>query len=123
MVCIVSGGNIDAARLSAILAGRVPTEDDLADGPAQARCRGAGVCDAGSAGTSSEVEETISRLSCVQIDSITAVERSHRIVLGSRVGDYPRQTVSRLLGEGRVFEFWAHQACLIPVEDWPLYRR
>jgi uncharacterized protein YcaQ len=21
-----------------------------------------------------------------------------------------------------VFEFWAHQACLIPVEDWPLYR-
>jgi uncharacterized protein len=58
----------------------------------------------------------------VQLDSITAVERSHRIVLGSRVGDYPRQTVSRLLGEGRVFEFWAHQACLIPVEDWPLYR-
>jgi uncharacterized protein len=61
-------------------------------------------------------------LACVQIDSITAVERSHRIVLGSRVGDYPRQTVSRLLGEGRVFEFWAHQACLIPAEDWPLYR-
>jgi uncharacterized protein len=73
-------------------------------------------------GTAREVEETIRRLSCVQLDSITAVERSHRIVLGSRVGDYPRQTVSRLLAEGRVFEFWAHQACLIPVEDYPLYR-
>jgi uncharacterized protein len=73
-------------------------------------------------GTPPEVEETIRRLSCVQIDSITAVERSHRIVLGSRIGDYPRQTVSRLLAEGRVFEFWAHQACLLPVEDWPLYR-
>jgi len=43
-------------------------------------------------------------------------------VLGSRVGAYPRQTVSRLLADGRVFEFWAHLACLIPVEDWPLYR-
>jgi uncharacterized protein YcaQ len=73
-------------------------------------------------GTAREVEETIRRLSCVQLDSITAVERSHRVVLGSRVGDYPRQTVSRLLAEGRVFEYWAHQACLIPVEDLPLYR-
>ncbi len=73
-------------------------------------------------GSDKEVEETIRALSSVQLDSITAVERSHRIVLGSRVGAYPRQTVSRLLAGGRVFEFWAHLACLIPVEDWPLYR-
>jgi uncharacterized protein YcaQ len=69
-----------------------------------------------------EVEQTIRRLSCVQLDSITAVERSHRITLGSRVGAYPRETVSRLLSEGRIFEYWAHEACLIPVEDWPLFR-
>ena len=31
-------------------------------------------------------------------------------------------TVSRLLGEGRVFEYWAHEACLLPVEDFPLFR-
>ncbi|MCI0636002.1 MAG: winged helix DNA-binding domain-containing protein, partial [Actinobacteria bacterium] len=74
------------------------------------------------AGTRAEVEETIRALSCVQLDSITAVERSHRITLGSRVGAYPRETVSRLLGEGRVFEYWAHEACLIPVEEWPLFR-
>jgi hypothetical protein len=76
----------------------------------------------GRAGTRREVEETIRRLSCVQLDSITAVERSHRIALGSRVGAYPRETVSRLLSEGRVFEYWAHEACVIPVEDWPLFR-
>ena len=35
---------------------------------------------------------------------------------------YPRETVSRLLGEGRIFEYWAHEACLIPVEEWPLFR-
>ncbi len=73
-------------------------------------------------GTTREVEETIRALSCVQLDSISAVERSHRIAIGSRVGAYPRQTVSRLLGEGRVFEYWAHEACLLPVEDWPLFR-
>jgi uncharacterized protein len=81
-----------------------------------------GYASRGRTGTPREVEDTIRRLSCVQIDSITAVERSHRIVLGSRVGDYPRQTVSKLLNEGRVFEYWAHQACLIAVEDYPLYR-
>jgi len=74
------------------------------------------------AGSRREVEDTIRRLSCLQLDSITAVERSHRIALGSRVGEYPRQTVSRLLGEGRIFEYWAHEACLIPIEEWPLFR-
>lgn len=73
-------------------------------------------------GTGREVEETIRALSCVQLDSISAVERSHRIVLGSRVGAYSRETVSRLLAKGRVFEYWAHEACLLPVEDWPLFR-
>jgi hypothetical protein len=74
------------------------------------------------AGRRRDVEEAIRRLSCVQLDSITAVERSHRITLGSRVGAYPRETVSRLLGEGRIFEYWAHEACLLPVEEWPLFR-
>jgi hypothetical protein len=73
-------------------------------------------------GTRAEVEDAIRALSCVQLDSITAVERSHRIALGSRVGAYPRETVSRLLGKGRIFEYWAHEACLIPVEEWPLFR-
>src|SRR4029453_770387 len=73
-------------------------------------------------GTRREVEDAIRALSCVQLDSITAVERSHRIALGSRVGTYPRATVSRLLGGGRIFEYWAHEAGLIPVEEWPLFR-
>ncbi len=71
---------------------------------------------------SADVEAGIRRLSCVQLDSISTVERSHRIVLGSRVGVYPERTVSRLLKEGRVFEYWAHEACLLPVQDFPLFR-
>jgi len=68
-----------------------------------------------------EVEDTIRRLSCVQLDSISAVERSHRIVLASRAGIYKQGVVSRLLEEGRIFEYWAHEACLLPVDDWPLF--
>jgi uncharacterized protein len=73
-------------------------------------------------GTAADVEAAIRRLSCVQLDSISTVERSHRIALGGRVGDYPRESISRLLARGRLIEYWAHEACLLPVEDWPLFR-
>jgi uncharacterized protein YcaQ len=68
-----------------------------------------------------EVERAIERLSCVQLDSISTVERSHRITLASRVGIYPQGAVSSLLDRGRIFEYWAHEACLLPVDDWPLF--
>ena len=71
----------------------------------------------------SSVEAAIRRLSCVQLDSISTVERSHRIALTSRIGNYPRESVSHLLGQGRIFEYWAHEACLLPIESWPLFRR
>ena len=73
--------------------------------------------------TVASVDAAIRALSCVQLDSISTVERSHRIALASRVGDYPRDAVSRLLARGRIFEYWAHEACLLPIESWPLFRR
>ncbi|MBI3928737.1 MAG: YcaQ family DNA glycosylase [Armatimonadetes bacterium] len=69
----------------------------------------------------SEVADTVRRLSCVQLDSISAVARSHRLVLLSRAGAYPTGTASSLLGS-HLFEYWAHEACLVPVEDYPLFR-
>ena len=68
-----------------------------------------------------DVEETIRQLSCVQLDSISTVDRSHRIAISSRCGAFETGTVSKLLRSGRVFEYWAHEACLLPVEDWPLF--
>ena len=50
-------------------------------------------------GSAAEVEAAIRRLSCVQLDSISAVERSHRIALASRVGAYKPGIVPRLLGQ------------------------
>ena len=69
-----------------------------------------------------EVCAAVDRLACVQLDSISAVARSHRLTLLSRVGTYPPGTVSALLAAGRLFEFWAHEACLLPIEMWPLMR-
>ena len=68
-----------------------------------------------------DVEAAIRRAMCIQLDTVTAVERSHRIAISSRVGLYPRDTVSSLLGQGRIIEGWAHALCLVPAEDWPLY--
>ena len=73
-------------------------------------------------GTAAELLATVQRLACVQLDSISTVERSHRIALGARIGAYPEQAVSKLMREGRIFEYWAHEACLVPIEDFPMHR-
>jgi uncharacterized protein len=68
-----------------------------------------------------DVDAAIRRAMCIQLDTVTAVERSHRIAISSRAGPYPRDTVSALMREGRIIEGWAHALCLLPAEDWPLY--
>ena len=70
-----------------------------------------------------EVEQAIRRLSAVQLDSISAVDRAHRLTLSSRVGTYSEAELQGLLTSGRVFEYWAHEACLLPIELWPHCRR
>jgi uncharacterized protein YcaQ len=74
-------------------------------------------------GRSADVAAAIKRLGCVQLDSISTVDRAHRLTLTSRVGAFPRGTVSQLLTAGRIFEYWAHEACLVPIEDYPLFKR
>ena len=70
-----------------------------------------------------DVAREIRRLSAVQLDSISTVDRAHRLTLTSRLGRYPPGAVSQLLGEGRIFEYWAHEACLLPIDDYPLFKR
>src|SRR5689334_22098392 len=71
----------------------------------------------------SDIAASVQRLGCVQLDSIATVERSHLLVLGSRIGAIQSGSISRLLAAGRLFEYWAHEACLMAVADWPLMRR
>src|SRR3954452_18704254 len=69
-----------------------------------------------------DVEATIRRLAAVQLDSISTVDRAHRLTITARVGAYPQDTVPQLLRDGRVFEYWAHEASLLPIELWPHFR-
>ena len=70
-----------------------------------------------------DVESAIRRLTAVQLDSISTVDRAHRLTISSRVGAFDDAIVPRLLGSGRVFEYWAHEASLLPIELWPSFRR
>jgi uncharacterized protein YcaQ len=47
--------------------------------------------------TEDEVEGAVQRLSAVQIDALGVVERSQRVVIGSRVGEFPHGAISSLL--------------------------
>jgi hypothetical protein len=59
----------------------------------------------------------------LQIDTIHVVARSPYFVLFSRLGDYNAKWLDELLVEKALFEQWAHAACYIPMEDFPLSRR
>src|SRR2546430_52849 len=68
-------------------------------------------------------EDAIGRLGAVQLASISAVDGAPRLTLSSRIGAYPETELQELLTSGRVFEYWAHEACLLPIELWPHFRR
>ncbi|HEX8843657.1 MAG TPA: crosslink repair DNA glycosylase YcaQ family protein [Pyrinomonadaceae bacterium] len=69
-----------------------------------------------------DVLGAIQRMCALQIDTIHVVARSPYLVLWSRLGDYEPRWLDELLAEGKLFEYWSHEACFLPVEDYPLYR-
>ncbi|QIN84678.1 hypothetical protein GBA63_20005 [Rubrobacter tropicus] len=70
-----------------------------------------------------DVLGAIRRMGVLQIDSISVVARSPYLVLWSRLGSYEPIWLDELLAEGKLFEYWSHAACFVPVEDYGLYRR
>jgi uncharacterized protein YcaQ len=72
--------------------------------------------------TKDDVLAAIRRMGVLQIDTISVVARSPYLVLWSRLGDYDPAWLEQLLAEGKLFEYWAHEACFIPTEDYGLYR-
>ena len=68
----------------------------------------------------------IERLALHQIDSVNVLVRAHYMPLFSRLGAYPREALD-LIAWGpkstrRLFEYWAHEASLLPLDVQPLLR-
>ena len=74
------------------------------------------------------VQKVIEKNRLLQIDSVSVLVRAHYAPVFSRVGKYDRAVIDTAAWTDttrrprKLVEYWAHEAALIPVEDWPLMR-
>ena len=62
-------------------------------------------------------------LGFVQIDSVNTLARAHDLILWSRAGRYRPQALENLVAHDRAgFEHWTHDAAVIPMEFFPMWR-
>lgn len=66
----------------------------------------------------------MAKINVLQMDSVSVVVRAHYAPVFSRLGPYDRTVLDRAAwSSGRLLvEYWAHEAALMTVEDWPLMR-
>ncbi len=71
------------------------------------------------------IRPTIERMGLLQIDSVNVLVRSHYLPVFSRIGPYNRRTFDERAFHPRrreLFEYWGHEASLLPFALHPLLR-
>jgi uncharacterized protein YcaQ len=69
-----------------------------------------------------EVRGVVERVAIIQVDAVNVVCRSQELALWARLGRHARDALPTLCQRGVLFEYWAHEASLLPVELQPLLR-
>jgi uncharacterized protein len=76
--------------------------------------------------TSRDLLRILDRLSLYQIDSVSVVTRAHYLPAFSRLGPYDQALLDELAwgksSKRRLFEYWGHEASLLPLNLYPLMR-
>ncbi|MFC9736256.1 winged helix-turn-helix domain-containing protein [Streptomyces roseolus] len=68
------------------------------------------------------VRGVLRHLGQVQLDTISVLARSHELIPYARLGAVGRTAVEEAYwSDGHAFEYWSHAACILPVEEWPLF--
>ena len=69
------------------------------------------------------LRRVVGRTNLLQIDSVNVFSRAHYMPAFSRLGPYPTRLVDDLAFKHReLFEYWGHEASLLPVSLHPLLR-
>ncbi|OBF15731.1 crosslink repair DNA glycosylase YcaQ family protein [Mycobacterium sp. ACS4331] len=78
--------------------------------------------------TRAHLRRLISRIQVLQLDSVSVAVRAHYAPVFSRLGPYDRDLLDRAAWSHTarsprlLVEYWAHEAALMAVDDWPLLR-
>ena len=78
--------------------------------------------------TRAHLRRLVSRIQVLQLDSVSVAVRAHYAPVFSRLGPYDREMLERAAWSHSarsprlLVEYWAHEAALMAVDDWPLMR-
>jgi uncharacterized protein YcaQ len=74
--------------------------------------------------SASHMRKVIDHLGLLQIDSVNVLVRALYVPVFSRIGSYDRGALDALVARQprRYFEYWGHEASLLPVDCHPLLR-